>query len=319
MISRMAMSLASCTVAVLVLSLACVTPGFAAESSLRGSVDGAVPLAEAAQPIGAEEPATLESVGEPIPDGTADSPLLENTSGRACVIDQAELLDAEEKARLDEACRKIYDTYGVLVAVVTVNDFGGGDIMDWQIRVFKEDPFEMRAQDGVMLAVSTSERDWGIQTFGGAQRAFNTYGRERIGGIVVESLSDEDYYGAFDDFVKLSERFLKEAEKGKPYSSEHPYRKSVPIWIIVAISFVASLVVSLGIVSSWKKSMNTQVRRSGAEEYLKLGSFHLTRSSDVFLYHTVSRTPKPKSNSGSGNGNGGSSMHSTSSGTSGKF
>lgn len=50
-------------------------------------------------------------------------------------------------------------------------------------------------------------------------------------------------------------------------------------------------------------------------EYLKEGSFYLSNRSDLFLYHTVSRTKRPESNSSSGGG----SMHSDSSGTSGKF
>ncbi len=297
---RTGKSFLACVAAVLVLCLAC-----------GGLVFAGGPATDAGEPM------TLESVGEPLPDG-ADSALLENPAGRACVIDQAGLLDAEDVALLNEECERLYEAYGVLVAIVTVDDFGGGDILDWQIRVFREDPFGMRAQDGVMLAISMANRDWGIQTFGSAQRAFNTYGRDRIGEIVLESLSDGEYYDALDDFVGLCGRFLKEAEKGKPYSSEHPYRKSVPVWIIVAVSFVASFAVSFGIVSVWKKGMNTQVQRIGADEYLKPGSFHLTRSSDIFLYHTVSRSPKPKADSSSSSG-GSSGMSSTSSGTSGKF
>lgn len=274
----------------------------------------------------AAEPATLESEGELAVSEGAEDPAVEDTGeifllkpaeGQTWVIDQAGLLTSEEENLLNEKCRRLYDTYGVLVTIVTVDDFGGGDILEWQKRVFMENPFDVKAKDGVMLAISMSERDWGIQTFGDGQRAFNTYGRERIGKIVVEGLSEGEYYEAFDDFAELSGKFLKAAEKGKPYSSEHPYRASAPIWLIIGISFGLSLAVSLIIVTGWKKSMNTQVRKNEAGQYLKQGSFHLTRSSDVFLYHTVSRSQRPKQDSSSSSG--GSGMHSTSSGTSGKF
>lgn len=245
----------------------------------------------------------------------AEQTLPENVKWQRWIADEAGLLDVEEEQKLNEKCQQIYDTYGVIVAVVTVNDFGGGDILEWQNRVFAGKPFDAEAEGGIMLAVSMEERDWGIQTVGSAQRVFNVYGRERIGGIVVESLSDGDYYGAFADFVNLSREFLDEAEENEPYSQEHPYKESIPIWLIVAVSFGLSLVIAVLIVNSWKKSMNTRVMQNGARQYLKPGSFHLTRSSDMFLYHTMSRTPIPKSDGGSGS----SGMHSTSSGTSGKF
>lgn len=289
---------------VIVMLVLCLTwglPGFAAEETL---------------PQNAEGSASVDDMDD-FQEDEGETSLLKPVEGRTWVIDQAGLITAEEEKRLNEKCRRLYDTYGVLVTIVTVDDFGGGDILEWQKRVFLENPFDVRAKDGVMLAISMSERDWGIQTFGDGQRAFNTYGRERIGEIVVESLSEGEYYEAFDDFAELSGDFLKAAEKGKPYSSDHPYRESVPIWIIIAVSFGLSLAVSLIVVTGWKKSMNTQVRQNEAGQYLKSGSFHLTKSSDVFLYHTVNRSAKPKQDNSSGGGS--SSMHSTNSGTSGKF
>lgn len=245
----------------------------------------------------------------------AEQTLPENVKWQRWVADEAGLLDAEEEQKLNEKCQQVYDTYGVIVAVVTVDDFGGGDILEWQKRVFAGQPFDVEAKDGIMLAVSMAERDWGIQTTGNAQRVFNTYGRERIGGIVVESLSDGEYYEAFSDFAGLSMEFLNEAAENEPYSEEHPYKESVPVWLIVAVSFGLSLLISVLVVNNWKKSMNTRVVQNEARQYLKPGSFHLTRSSDMFLYHTVSRTKIPESNHNSGS----SGMHSTSSGTSGKF
>ena len=235
-------------------------------------------------------------------------------TGQSWIIDRADLLDEEEEQILYEKCQLAYDTYGVIVAVVTVDDFGGGDILEWQKGLFAKHPFPAESENGIMLAVSMSERDWGIQTIGSAQRVFNTYGREHIGGVVVEKLSDGDYYEAFAEFADLSMQFLAEADAKEPYSEEHPYRESVPVWLIIAVAFVLSLVISTLIVNIWKKGMNTRVVQNEARQYLKPGSFQLTRSSDIFLYHPVSRTPIPKSDNNSS-----SSMHSTSSGTSGKF
>ena len=85
--------------------------------------------------------------------------------------------------------------------------------------------------------------------------------------------------------------------------------------MIFGVSFLLSLGISAAVVIAWRKGMNTRVRQNGAMEYLKAGSFHLSNRSDLFLYHTVSRTKKPEQHSSSGSG----SMRSDSSGTSGKF
>jgi len=230
------------------------------------------------------------------------------------VTDDAELLTREEAAELERMCAEVSQSYNVGVSVVTTENFGGGDIKDWQRKIFAERGLGLGENDsGVMLAVSMSERDWGIVAFGDAISAFTTYGREQMGERIVPKLSDGEYYEAFSEYVRLADKFLLAASEGEPYSEENKYREPVSKVLIVFVSFVLSFVVSLLVVLYWKKGMDTRVRQNAAGAYLREGSFRLTRSSDRFLYHTVSRHARPKSDSGSG------SMSSDSSGTSGKF
>lgn len=230
------------------------------------------------------------------------------------VMDGAGLLTEEEVEALDAVCEQICEKHSVSAPIITTKDFGGGDIKEWQRKVFREYDLGVGADDsGILLAVSMAERDWGIVAFGSAQEAFTTYGREKIGGQVVDYLSDGEYYEAFSAYLKLADEFLTEAEKGEPYSESHRFQEGWRIPLIIGVSFVISLIVSLIVVMSWKKSMNTRVRQETAGAYLTPGSFSLSESSDRFLYHTVSRTKRQKENSGSGG------MHSDSSGTSGKF
>ena len=168
-----------------------------------------------------------------------------------------------------------------------------------------------------MLAISMAERDWGLVGFGAAQAAFTTYGRERLGEKILDDLSDGEFYDAFDRYVSMADDYLAAAEKGEPYTEDHPYGEGWRIPLIVGVSFLLSFSVSFGVVLSWKRSMNTRVSRDGAMEYMKADSFHLFNRSDRFLYHTVTRTKRQtESHSDSG---GSSGMHSNSSGTSGKF
>ena len=233
------------------------------------------------------------------------------------VQDDAHLLSSEEEEDLERECARVSELHRTGVYIVTTPDFGGGDIKDWQRQIFAEYGLGADCSDsGIMLAISMAERDWGLVGFGAATEAFTTYGRERMGEKFLDDLSDGEFYDAFEKYVSMSEDFLTAAEKGKPYTEEHPYGEGWRIPLIIGVSFLLSFLVSLAVVLTWKKSMNTRVRRDGAMEYLREGSFRLYDRSDRFLYHTVMRSERQTEDHSGGGGGGMSSDHS---GTSGKF
>ena len=233
------------------------------------------------------------------------------------VQDDASLLSSEEEDALEKECARVSEVHGMGVYIVTTQDFGGGDIKNWQRQIFTEYGLGADCADsGVMLAISMAARDWGLVGFGEDQGAFTTYGRERMGELSLDDLSDGEFYDAFARYVFMADDYLTAYEEGKPYTEDHHYGEGWRIPLIIGVSFLLSLAVSLVIVLTWKKSMNTRVRRDGALEYMREGSFQLSNRTDRFLYHTVSRTRRQKESS-SGSGSGG--MHSDHSGTSGKF
>lgn len=239
----------------------------------------------------------------------------EGTVFEGQVQDDAGLLEDGEEEELEERCLELTGQYGTGIYIVTTMDFGGDDIKDWQRTIFEQNNLGAETNgDGIMLAISMSGRDWGLVAFGSAQEAFTTYGREKIGELILDDLSDEDFYAAFSEFLSLTDDYLKEAEEGTPYTEDHEYVEGYRIPMIIGISFVLSLAVSLIIVLTWKKGMNTRVRQGGAMAYLKEDSFRLHNRTDQFLYHRVTRTKIQKSESSGGGG-----MSSDSSGTSGKF
>lgn len=233
------------------------------------------------------------------------------------VCDDAGLLSDEEEEALEKECARVSEVHGAGIYIVTTPDFGKGDIKNWQRQIFAEyDLGADCADSGVMLAVSMAARDWGLVGFGAAREAFTTYGRERMGELILGDLSDGEFYDAFDRYVSMADDYLTAYEKGKPYTEDHHYKEGWRILLIVGASFLLSLTVSLTVVLTWKKSMNTRVRQDQAMEYMREGSFRLSNRADRFLYHTVSRTKRQKESSSGGGGGG---MHSDRSGTSGKF
>lgn len=229
------------------------------------------------------------------------------------VVDEADLLEPEEESELEALCEELKSHYGIAAPIVTVQDFGGGDIKDWERQIFTSAGWGSDTEgNGVILAVSMAERDWGIETFGSCQDALNQYGREKIGEEIVPYLSDGEYAEAFRSYLEYIDIFMEQAETGTPYSQENHYREPVSIGLIVLCAFIFSLLVSLVIVLAWKRSMNTRIRQDGADVYLKRDTFHLTKQQDLFLYHTVSRTKREEEHDNV-------SMSSSDSGTSGKF
>lgn len=243
----------------------------------------------------------------------------DNPDENGWILDEAGLLTDSEEEALEEQSEQIFSKYGVSAVIVTTNRFEGSDILDWERRLFAEKGLGAGEKNsGLMLGISMAERDWGITAYGEAESIFGAYSRETIGGEVLEYLSDGDYYDAFCTYLDMTDIFLADAREGKIYSEAEPYKKKWNPVIIILGSFAVSFVVSLIIVATWKKAMNTRVLQNNAGAYLEQGSFMLTNRSDIFLYHTVNRSRRQKENRSS-SGGGGGSMHSSGNGTRGKF
>ena len=113
---------------------------------------------------------------------------------------------------------------------------------------------------------------------------------------------------------------MEEAEYGEPYDTNHTYSEPLPFWVHLAIAAVAALIVSGIVITVLSIQLKSVAPQKAAQDYVRAGSFHLARRSDIFLYRTVDKQ-KIEHESSSG---GGSTTHTTSDGgtaggTGGKF
>lgn len=237
------------------------------------------------------------------------------TPAEGWVQDGAGLLTESEEEKLEEKCRKILTEYGISTVIVTTDRFEGYDILDWERKLFAEQSLGA-GEDGssLILGISMAERDWGITAYGDAERIFGAYSKETIGGKILDDLSDGYYYDAFDTFLDMTDIFMADAGEGEIYSESNHYRERIHPAVIVLGAAALSFVVSLIVVLSWKKAMNTRILQNSAGAYLRRESVRLTNRSDIFLYHTVNRTKRQKQSSHSSG-----SMRSSGNGTKGKF
>lgn len=228
-----------------------------------------------------------------------------------CVLDGADMLEPEQRAellkKLDELSRK----YGMDYVVCTVKSLNDStaeacadDIFDYCGFGLGED------RSGVLLLISTGDRQWHISTRGYGITVFTDAGIQYIGEELTGELKSADYAGAFFKFADLCDKFTEQAEKGKPYDTTNLPIKPLQ-FIFVPISLGIGLVIALIAVGSMKSKLKTVRYKAEANSYVRPGSMNITVSRDLFLYRTVEVTPLSKNNGGS---DGGSSTHTSSSG-----
>ena len=228
-------------------------------------------------------------------------------AGNFHMVDTAGLLTSIQEAALESKLAEISARQGTEVCIVTVNSLEGMIIADYSEYFYDSYMDDVPA---VVLFIAMDEREWDIAAYGGAEVSFNAAGREYIGGQILDSLSDEDFNGAFTDFATLCDDFLTQAAAGEPYGSGN-LPKEPMAWYSILIALGIGLIVAL-IVTGVMRSALKSVAMQHAAEYVRPGSLQLTRSQDIFLYRTVSRRERPKSSTSSGSGAGSSSGNHTS-------
>ena len=235
------------------------------------------------------------------------------------INDLADLLTDSEEAALLEKLDEVSQRQKMDVTIATVDDLDGyATAAEYADVVYEYCKYGYGTErDGLLLLISMADRDWAISTCGYGITAFTDAGIEYIMEEIKPDLSHGNYAAAFDTYINLCDEFITQAKNGSPFDKGNLPRKPLSmIWI--PISIVIGVVLALIFVGSMKGKLKTVRTQTAANSYLKKDSLVITDSSDLFLYHTVTRSKKENSNDS------GSSTHTSSSGTthggsSGKF
>ena len=245
----------------------------------------------------------------------------------AFVIDQAGLLDEFETQSLTEMADRIHADYGMDAVVLTVESLDGLDAQTYADNYYDQNGY---SDDGVLMLLAMAEREYYITTSGEAIYALTDYALYQMEEAFIGDLSDGDYYDAFYSYLWDVNFYVEEYRNGGAvdgyipeedryyghtdvvYGEEESYEELAgTVWLISAgiglvVAGVALLIMRSG--------MNTKVKQHAACDYIKNGSFNLSRSQDLFMYSQVSKRRKPQNNNSGGGG--GSGVHRSSSGRS---
>lgn len=215
------------------------------------------------------------------------------------VVDRANLLTDAQEERLEAQFTEIAERYQCDVAVVTTNSLGQKSAMTYTDDYYDANGYGYGPDlDGIILMVSMGERDWWMATRGKAIRIFTDRRLENIRGEVWDFLHDGDYYEAFSVFGEEAEHYMRVYEEG-------PLSLAARLAISAAVGLVAALLVVFALFHQ----LRTVRPKHEARDYVRGGSFRVTRANDLFLYRTLMRRKIEAPSSG-----GGSSTHSTSGG-----
>ena len=215
------------------------------------------------------------------------------------VIDEADLLTASEETELTRKLQSLSDQYGAQIIVATMPSLQGWDIDQFIEYAYDTMGFGYGAnQDGVLLLISMSEREYRILSNGFAGDAIPGSRIDAISEAIVSDLSDGSYADAFHTFADRCAYYLEGQLNG------YPFNFGQNLLLALVIGLVAGLIVVL-VMKSQLKSVR---RQNQANVYVKSGSMQLTARSDLFLYRNVTRTRR-QSSSSSGGSRGGGSRH----------
>ena len=221
------------------------------------------------------------------------------------VVDRADLLSESEERELANRLDRLSAELRCEIAVVTVSSLGGKTAEAFADDFFDENGYGCGAEDdGVLLLIAMTEREWHITTHGSARAALSSGGFDGLEDRMTPSLSAGQYDKAFKTFALGCEYYLRYERDPSSVSEDsvwQSYLKDAPrpgVLLLIAASL--GIVCSFLIVNGMKSKLTSVRSRDDANDYIRAGSFSLTKSRDIFLYHTVSRVRRDSDRSSGG-------------------
>ena len=234
------------------------------------------------------------------------------------ITDDAQLLTAEQLAELSAYARDLTAQYQTDFVIVTVESLGGKSPKQYANDFYDNNNCGFGAdRDGILMLLAMNSRDYYFLTNGAAtQKLAQAGGIAALENKVVPHLSAGNYYTAFGIFLDTASAIV-----AKPLSADsasNPAYNDDFVYIgfddvasaeerLQRVGVFAILGLILGFVVTFlmKRSMKTARPQHLAADYVRPGSFQLTRRMDLFLYRTRTRVRVQSNNSSSGGGRSG--------------
>lgn len=243
------------------------------------------------------------------------------------LVDQADLLTDEEETELLGMLDEMSERQKVDVVVITADSLEGRTAQEAADDLYDYCGYGFGAErDGILFLISMGERDWSVTTRGYAITAFTDAGIDFLTEQMLPDLSDGYYTTAFATYAQWCDDYITQAKAGTPYDSDNmPEIPFSPLGAAL-IAFVTAFIIALIATGIMRLKLRSVYSKGTGDDYIKEGSFKLSKKEDLFLYKNVTRRLKPKDDppKSSSSSSTGSTTHRSSSGAthggkSGKF
>gem|GEM_PF-488765 len=213
--------------------------------------------------------------------GAAFAPNPARAAADVHVRDYAGILSSEELNELESKAASFSKKRKTDFIVIALNGTDGLDIGEYVVKFYEDTApgFEQPHGSAAILAVDLKERDVYLAGFGEAMTNLHSQRLDRIREKITPSLSEGNYYQAFDKYLGLAQRYIQFRPEADPEALRHNN-------IFQAAEALGGAFVIVMILVAATDSRRT-VR---ARDYYVAGRSGVVRHYDRFMHQTVSRT-----------------------------
>lgn len=213
------------------------------------------------------------------------------TKDKIRVVDKADILTDQQEAALQEKLNEYSESNDCDFVVLTEPDLKqesfpfNGTVGDFADEYYDRSGYD---QDGVLILIVFDDG------YGKRQVYISTSGK------CIDRLSDEEREEIIDDaYADL---------KAGNYSSAlntiaDGLNDKLPIrlkWYMLPLAILIGFFLAMVVMLMIRGKLKTVAMQSGAANYVRAGSMHVTTSRDTYLYSTVSKTARQTSSSSGG-------------------
>ncbi|MEI3605652.1 TPM domain-containing protein [Pseudogracilibacillus sp. SE30717A] len=224
-------------------------------------------------------------------------------SSKQRVFDEANLLSDTEIEKVEKLAAKYSNKRNTEFIIVTVED----SEKDLQIYMddFYDEQYGEMDENVVLLGLNMTERDVILSSYSDIRRKLDPDRLTIIREKITPSLSNGDYFNAFESFITLSAKYMQYRE------GVNPANPLFNTWVQLAIGVGIAAAIVWAMARSVEPRMTTT-----STTYRDMDRTKILGKRDQYIRTTVTKRRKPKqSSSGGGGRGGGGSIGRTSGGT----
>ncbi|MBR1670769.1 MAG: TPM domain-containing protein [Butyrivibrio sp.] len=239
-----------------------------------------------------------------------------STRQKERLLDTADLLTDDEEEIILDGLNEVSENRRFNVAILTVDDYTG-PIQDFADDYFEYNGFRSDFDGrGILFMLSMNTREWAFSIPEEGTYAFTDYGQNYMINRMIDYLRDDNYYGAFMEYISLCDSLIEQADEGHPLDvGIKPPKTGADRLKDVLISLVIGLISATIPIFVMKNNLRTVRMNTSAANYQSSRGVQFNIRTDRFIRKAVTRTARPKDTGGSrSSGGGGTTLHRSSSG-----